>query len=69
MKERDNREVAADGAAWDCVFAGEPFHTATTDRTSGTGYCRRRCSWHRPGSSGNTEHEAEILESYGEEKG
>ena len=25
MQERDNREVAADGAAGDCVFAGEPF--------------------------------------------
>jgi hypothetical protein len=25
MQEKDNREVAADGAAGDCVFAGEPF--------------------------------------------
>ena len=25
VQERDNREVAADGAAGDCVFAGEPF--------------------------------------------
>ncbi len=25
MQERDNREVAADGAAEDYVFAGEPF--------------------------------------------
>ena len=25
MQERDTREVAADGAAGDCVFAGEPF--------------------------------------------
>ena len=59
MQERDNREVAADGAGGDCVFAGEPFRTATSDRTDGTGCFRRRCSWHRPGSSGNTEQEAE----------
>ena len=25
MQERDNREVAADETAGDCVFAGEPF--------------------------------------------
>ncbi len=25
VQERENREVAADGAAWDCIFAGEPF--------------------------------------------
>ena len=25
MQERDNRKVAADGAAGDCVFAEEPF--------------------------------------------
>ncbi len=25
VQERNNREVAADGAAGDCVFAGEPF--------------------------------------------
>ncbi len=25
VQEWDNREVAADGAAGDCVFAGEPF--------------------------------------------
>ena len=63
MQERDNREMAADGAAGDCVFAGEPFRAAAADRTVvreaavAGGPCRR---WNvSPVLSGNTEQEAE----------
>jgi hypothetical protein len=55
--------VAADEAAGDCVFAGEPFRAAAADRTVvreaavAGGPCRR---WNvSPVLSGNTEQEAE----------
>ncbi len=38
MQERDIREVAADGAAGDCVFAGSLFDGFCISRTARTGY-------------------------------
>ena len=69
LVRRGPRRCGRGEAAGDCVFAAEPFRTAAAERTCGTGCCRRRCSRHRPGSSGNTEQEAEIRECCGEGKG
>ena len=60
--------MAADGAAGDCVFAGEPFRPTATDRTvvrdaavAGVEAPARFVGKYRTGN--------EEKESYGEEKG